>query len=841
LNSPDESQDATTKAGQDAAVASEGSAQDVIPSTPAVLPEIESSGDAALDARLAEPVLQGYRGIETAQLVMSTFLVIVVGVIAYSNSLGGDFVALDRYLVLENEALHRLASLPEASLPGGPGPLATAMLALNWTLTPASASGFQAANVLIHLLNALLLYLVARTLLRSRTSEAVCMTAGLLLAVLPIATESVNYFVARGALMATSFSLLALLFAHRATAPERVRSAAMAASILCHVAAAACAAPAIILPVVTLAYLWMVTGAEGWKRWSGWAGGLLVLQAALVVVFYALVDVVPGRVSALPSFMVQALVEAAVPVGLSIGHGLPYFSYFVMFFVVLLSGSFILALLVLRRRVGVPLLWFVVFAAATATTTPPGAMLAGHYFYLPLTGLLLLAPWALTRLPKGAARVGGGAAIAAAVLAMGWITLQRNELWRDPIGLWNEAAARYPDAFEPKHELGRLYVQEGEALLAVAARDATATGEGARAEASKLFTAASELLDRSVVLGDPHIEVSLYLAQAHMRLGHEDEGYHALLDALARDSTHYDATLQLASLLESRVSDKNDRADAVAAIAYYERARSLKAMTPERLARLGMLMASVGRFEEAAEVLREAVGGNETSPFGEALRSVEARVNELQTLDQSSATLMQRNPADPQGLRARAQAQLIRGKYLDASYVLERGLKQYPGDYGTWLFLGLARAKLDAAEQFVSAHGQAPAGADAGVSPWRDLAERAAGMGSFAAGRTYLAQDAVSSELDKALALASWALAQRNIEEARAAIGQATASAAADPRPWLYAVDLALLEGSIGDAEQAIAEAKRLGAEAKAVEERAAQIERARSAAASQAPAEPGA
>jgi hypothetical protein len=157
-----------------------------------------------------------------------------------------------------------------------------------------------------------------------------------------------------------------------------------------------------------------------------------------------------------------------------------------------------------------------------------------------------------------------------------------------------------------------------------------------------------------------------------------------------------------------------------------------------------------------------------------------------------------------------------------------------------WLFLGLARAKLDAADQFVAAHGQAPAAADAGVSPWRDLAERAAGMGSFAAGRTYLAQDTASPEVEKALALASWALAQRNVEEAHTAIAQAKASAAADPRPWVYAVDLALLEGSIGDAEQAIAEAKRLGAEATAVDERAAQIERARSAAASQAPAEPG-
>ncbi|MDZ4860198.1 MAG: hypothetical protein SGI88_14570 [Candidatus Hydrogenedentes bacterium] len=52
------------------------------------LPDDELSGQADLDERLTEPVFTGTADIETAQVVMAGFLIIVVTLIAYSNAFG---------------------------------------------------------------------------------------------------------------------------------------------------------------------------------------------------------------------------------------------------------------------------------------------------------------------------------------------------------------------------------------------------------------------------------------------------------------------------------------------------------------------------------------------------------------------------------------------------------------------------------------------------------------------------------------------------------------------------------------------------------------------------------
>ena len=830
--SPDRSEEGSPPAGD--MVTPTGPASESV----RVAPDVETTGDAALDARLSEPILQGYRGIETAQVAISAFLVVVVGALAYCNSLSGDFVGQDRHLIVDNAALHRLATLPEAVQPGGPGPLALAFLSLNWLATPGSPLGFHVVNILIHLIN-VLLYGIARTLLRSRTSEAVCMTAGLLLAVLPVATGTVDYVVARGALLATFFSCGALLFAWRATAdPSRIRTGAMVLSVVCHVAAPACAPPAIVLPLITIGYVWTVRGALGLRSFLPWAGWLILLQLANLVVLFALLGTVPGRLIAVPWFMLRTLVSAVFPVHLSIAHGLPYFSYVITFVVLFFLGSFILALLVLRRRAGLPLLWFASFAMATAATTAPGDLLAERHFYLPLAGLMLLVPWGLTRMAPGAPRVVAGIVVAVLTLSAGWTTLQRNVLWSDPALLWAEAEERYPDEFEPKHELGRLAVLEGQTLSSMANHAGqTAEAESLRTEASRRSRAAIALLSEALTFGDPHTETHVLLAEAYLQAGQGAEAHDALLSALDRDPSNYDATLQLASMLEAKATAQGDRVAAGDAVSYYGRARDLQPLSPERLARFGMLLASVGRFEDAADALSEAVGGRQSSPYAEALRGVLEKVKQLRDLEQFSATQMRSNAADPSGLRARAQVQLIRGQYLEASYVLERLIKQYPQDYGSWMFLGLARAKMDEAKQFVAQHGQPPASPDAGVTPWQDLAERVAAMGSWEAATIYLNHATTMPELERELTLARWALAQRNSATVTAAIERAKALTDSDPRPWLYDVDRALLEGRLDEAEAALAEAKRRGADAEALDDRGRQLRQLKAAASAPPPA----
>lgn len=793
---------------------------DSAPTSPGASDSDESTGDAALDARLSSPVFEGYRGIETAQFVMSAFLVGVVALLSYSNSLGGEFIGRDRAQILENEALHHLGMVPDSVSSANPGPLGIGALSLNWLVTPASAAGFQAVNIAIHILNAVLLFAVARTLLRSRTNDAVCMTAGLLLAVLPAATMTVNYFVGRGALLATFFTCSALLLAYRATQdPARVRPGAMALSVVCQVAAMGCAAQAVMLPLVVIGYVWTVRGIEHMRSFLPWIGGLILLQCANGIALASLLWPSPGRLIAAPSFMFSAVIDAVIPVRLSVSHGLPFFSYVMTFFVLLFMGSFTLALLVLRRRAGVALLWFGLCVLATAVVTPPGNLLAGRHEYLPVAGLLLLVPWMLTRIPAGAPRAAAGIFVAVLTLTAGWITLERNAVWNDPVALWTEASEIYPEAFEPKQELGRIFVLEGQGMAMAAAQVVDADQAAAlRTEAESRFNAAVELLESAVDLGDPHAQTHVLAAEAYVRLGKGAEAEESLLAALAVDSTHYEATIELASMLEAQATAQNDPAAAARGVAYYERAHALSPLSPERLARYGMLLASVGRFDDAASVLSEAVAARQPSPYAEALHEVQEKLKQVRDLEQFSADQMRLNPGGPAGLRARAQSQLIRGEYLDASYVLERLIKQYPDDYGTWMLLGLTRAKMDGAERFVAQHGAAPSPPESGVLPWQDLAERSAGMGSLSAAVVYLSQATEVPVLERSLLEGRWALAQGNYEPVQGAIDAAKEAAGDDARPWLLEADLALATGRTDAAELALREAKERGAAAEEIE-----------------------
>src|SRR5512137_2084740 len=89
--------------------------------------------------------------------------VVLLGLLAYANSLGGAFVFDDLRQVRDNPVIHDLP----AFLRGGhgyraqPGRFVTYLsFALNWRLGGPDPRGFHAVNLLVHLANALLVLAV---------------------------------------------------------------------------------------------------------------------------------------------------------------------------------------------------------------------------------------------------------------------------------------------------------------------------------------------------------------------------------------------------------------------------------------------------------------------------------------------------------------------------------------------------------------------------------------------------------------------------------------------------------------------------------------------------------
>ncbi len=144
---------------------------------------------------------------------------------------------------------------------------------------------FHRFNLVLHFLNAALLFLVLRRLFPER--EAVAAAASLVFLFHPLATEPVNYVTARMGLMAVFFSLAALLLHLSADRHPRADRAALAAFIM----ALFCKETAAVLPLI----VFILDAARGRPRPRVLATlGISAVYAVLRLLYWPVVPVGSG-------------------------------------------------------------------------------------------------------------------------------------------------------------------------------------------------------------------------------------------------------------------------------------------------------------------------------------------------------------------------------------------------------------------------------------------------------------------------------------------------------------------------------------------------------------------
>lgn len=141
--------------------------------------------------------------------------VILVPVLVYANSLGNGFTFDDHAIVEDNPSVLALDVVHIFSVPYWPNrehaglyrPLTTLSLALNYAVHAFDPLGYHFVNVLLHVLNTLLVYLLTKHLLRVPMGLFVA----LLFALHPVQTEAVNGIVGRAELLSAFWVLVACL------------------------------------------------------------------------------------------------------------------------------------------------------------------------------------------------------------------------------------------------------------------------------------------------------------------------------------------------------------------------------------------------------------------------------------------------------------------------------------------------------------------------------------------------------------------------------------------------------------------------------------------------------
>lgn len=531
----------------------------------------------------------------------------------YRPALNGPFLFDDLFLPY---GIPDRAALPLASWAAGVRPVLFLTFWLNHTLFGPGSFSYHAINLLIHVVNTVLAYRIARKLLTLSDAPypLAAWLAGFAAAVFllhPLQTESVAYIASRSESLCALFFLAAFgLFLSRL--PGVISWPVSIAIVLLLLAACASKEQGMALvPALLLAdYFWnpgfSFSGIRAnWRLYLPIAAGTVVAGA----VVWNVVSQSPSAGFHLPGlnwhdyFFTECRVFFTylrlfiLPVGQTVDYDVPIsHGIFDHAALIALTGLLlVLALAVFYRKrwrlacFGV--LLFVILLAPTSSFIPLQDPIAEHRMYLPVLALALVAVDVLRRLRLRLRQVVVFGAVCLAICAAA--SYSRNRLWGDPVLLWRDVIAKAPNKLRPYTSLALLYTSEGRCAETVRLLDGAPPGVQSeynflimKAEAEGCmshFNQAAGLFARAAEIHpDPHLLVRLGAMRTNA--GDSEEALNALNRAI-------------------RLAPSSEEA-------YMSR---------------GRLHERTGRLEEAASDYRHALELNPADPSAEILLQVVQR------------------------------------------------------------------------------------------------------------------------------------------------------------------------------------------------------------------------
>lgn len=412
----------------------------------------------------------------------TALFVAAVAFFVYANSLWSGFVWDDGAVIVLNPVLKgdALSLFGKVDTIGDASPyyrpLSILSFLIDYRLHGLNPFIMHFCSVLLHSINAFLVYKIARSLLTDNYSALV---AGLLFAVHPISAESVNFLSARNVLLSTAFMLSAYLLHARSTREGAILPAF--AGAVCFTVSLYVKETALLLPPFILALEY-----EGYKRERVLKPQMLAMR--LLPYIAGVVCYLVMRTIALENAGAQ--VEVFNGLGKRLFDNIYIFPHYLLTFVwppalsnryyipenlqlfalPLVTGWFcILAGLgwcLTRGRSRVTffgLVWFFFFWLPTSGLVSfPSAPLADRYMYVAVIGLWIVLADQLGRLdPRGVfKRKSAVAAGVVVLLALTVSSVVRNLDWRSDVTLFTKYITQFPQQAGGYYALGSAYLEQ---------------------------------------------------------------------------------------------------------------------------------------------------------------------------------------------------------------------------------------------------------------------------------------------------------------------------------------------------------------------------------------------
>ena len=545
-------------------------------------------------------------------------ILVLICLAVYGNTLLNGFVYDDMTQVLNNSWIRDVRHLPDIFSKNVWGfqsgrnvsnyyrPMMHVIYLVSYGMFGLKPWGFHLVNIFFHMINSLLVFLVASSLFRPRRLQdtsssplpsfiSPAFVAALLFALHPINTEAVAWVGAVTDLSYTFFYLCSLYFYIRAE--DGFKNKEYFISLASFSLALLCKEPAVTLPAALIAY--DITFGQGSKGIYFYAKKYSAFILLLGLYFIVRVQVLGGFapvkmnrdlttyqycINVFPLISTY-LEKLFIPIGQNAIHTFhPLTSLWDMKALLSLSItiSFIAAVFIAYRKSRIIFFGLVVIIVpllpALYTPAIGESPLAERYLYLPSVGFaIVLATLYSSQTERLQSYRLPIVAMALIAVLFSSLIIARNRIWRDNVTLYTDTIKKSPDAELPRGNFGIALLEDGRLDEAI---------EQFRVIITKI---------------NPSSENAYYnMGRAYMKKGAYPEAMAAFKKALSLDPNDGDAYRNL--LLCYAKSGMIDQA-----VAEFATMMNLKPGAPDTLVLIGNELEKTGLRDEAQKQYKKAV------------------------------------------------------------------------------------------------------------------------------------------------------------------------------------------------------------------------------------------
>ena len=584
------------------------------------------------------------RNADHAKNLTACALVVLIGLLAYSNSFGGVFLFDDLRIIVENPEIRTLARADWTAPGFHRRPVGRWSFALNYALGELEVAGFHAFNLTVHLVAGLLLFgIVRRSLLLgtpegcyAQAARSLAFAIALIWVVHPLQTQGVTYIVQRFESMMAMFYLACLYATLRGSQSSRSWPWYVAAVVACSLGMSTkevmITAPLIVLLYdrVFLADSWREVFRRRWGVYVGFLPVTLLLIASVawtqpptglktagfgydrvtsieylgtqggVILHYLRLTLWPSQLCLDYLWQVASRPVEVYPACVAVAA--------------LLMASFIA--LRYYPRLGFLGVAFFVILAPTSSVMPIADLAVEHRMYLSLAPLVVLTTLCgytlIGRLLRDESlqKWVGAVLLVAVVAALAWRTFDRNRDYLSSVAMWKSVLVTSPRNARAHNHLGDALRRTGDSkgaahhfLLAIKFSPDYArpyNNLGALLFLQNDFAPAKAYLETAIVLDKDY-------ATAHYNLGilfnqqrQLAKAARAFEQAIRAQPKYVEAHYRLGNLL--RRQGKLDEA-----VAKYERVLKINPHHAQAYNNLGMAAIERGEYHQAVGYFHQSL------------------------------------------------------------------------------------------------------------------------------------------------------------------------------------------------------------------------------------------